>query len=87
MYGYSYFPNPATAGADRLGEYLISALVIFGLVFLFNAYRMKKIRQGGFRTSRPKSPRQKARPGDVRCFRGTAAHHESWDLPGVNMKL
>lgn len=60
MYGYSYFPNPATAGADRLGEYLISALVIFGLVFLFNAYRMKKIRQGGFRTSRPKSPRQKA---------------------------
>ena len=39
---------------------MISALVIFGLVSLFNAYRMKKIRQGDFRTSRPKSPRQKA---------------------------
>ena len=39
---------------------MISALVIFGLVSLFNAYRMKKIRQGRFRTSRPKTPRQKA---------------------------
>lgn len=60
MYGYSYFPNPATAGADKLGEYLISALVVFGLVFLFNAYWMGRFRKGGGRTKRPKTPREKA---------------------------
>ena len=54
---FHFFPR---GGADQLGRYTISALVIFGLVSLFNAYRMKKIRQGNFRTSRPKSPRQKA---------------------------
>lgn len=58
-YWYPYFRNPATAGADQLGKYMISALVAFVLVSLFNAYRMKKIRQGRFRISRPKSPRQK----------------------------
>lgn len=58
-YWYPYFRNPATAGADQLGKYMISALVAFVLVSLFNAYRMKKIRQGRFRTSRPKSPRKK----------------------------
>ena len=59
-YWYPYFRDPATAGADQLGKYMISALVAFVLVSLFNAYWMKKIRQGRFRTSRPKSPRQKA---------------------------
>ena len=60
MYGYSYFPNPATAGADQLGTYLISGLVVFGLVFLFNAYWMKRFQKGGSRTKRPKTPREKA---------------------------
>ena len=54
---FHFFPR---GGADQLGKYMISALVAFVLVSLFNAYRMKKIRQGRFRTSRPKSPRQKA---------------------------
>lgn len=60
MYGYPYFPNPATAGADQLGRFLISALVVFVLVSLFNAHQMKKFRQGGSRTKRPKTPREKA---------------------------
>lgn len=60
MYWYSYFRNPATAGADQLGKFLISALVVFVLVSLFNAHQMKKFRQGGGRTKRPKTPREKA---------------------------
>lgn len=61
MYGYSGFPNPAYAGAEQAGISLVLGLVAFGLLLLFNDYRMKRVQKdGGRRTRRPKTPQEKA---------------------------
>ena len=61
MYGYSGFPNPAYAGAEQAGISLVLGLVAFGLLLLFNDYRMKRFQKdGGRRSRRPKTPREKA---------------------------
>ncbi|MGI5987318.1 MAG: hypothetical protein ACOX7M_04190 [Dysosmobacter sp.] len=60
MYGYSGFPNPAYAGAEQAGISLVLGLVAFGLLLLFNDYRMKRFQKGRGRTRRPKTPREKA---------------------------
>ena len=58
-YWYPYFRNPATAGTDQLGKYMISALVAFVLVSLFNAYRMKKSDRATSVPAGPKAPGRK----------------------------
>lgn len=60
MYGYSGFPNPAYAGAEQAGISLVLGLIAFGLLLLFNDYRMKRVQKGRGRTRRPKTPREKA---------------------------
>ena len=58
---YGVFPSPASAGAEQAGALLVFGLVAFGLLLLFNDYRMKRVQKdGGRRTKRPKTPQEKA---------------------------
>ena len=58
---YGVFPSPASAGAEQAGALLVFGLAAFGLLLLFNDYRMKRVQKdGGRRTKRPKTPRKKA---------------------------
>lgn len=61
MYGYSGFPNPAYASAEKAGVILVFGLAAFGLLLLFNAYQRKRFQKGGGRrTRRPKTLQEKA---------------------------
>ena len=53
---FHFFPR---GGADQLGKYMISALVAFVLVSLFNAYRMKKSDRAASVPAGPKAPGRK----------------------------
>lgn len=58
---YGVFPSPASAGAEQAGALLVFGLAAFGLLLLFNDYRMKRVQKdGGRRTKRPKTPQEKA---------------------------
>lgn len=57
---YGVFPSPASAGAEQAGALLVFGLVAFGLLLLFNDYRIKRVQKGRGRTRRPKTPREKA---------------------------
>lgn len=58
---YGVFPSPASAGAEQAGISLVLGPVDFGLLLLFNDYRMKRFQKDcGRRTRRPKTPREKA---------------------------
>lgn len=60
MFGNLLFPNPASAGAHKVGFLLASAAVVFVLGMLFNAHRMGKFRKKQSGGS-PESLRRKVR--------------------------
>lgn len=58
---YGVFLNPSSASAEKAGVILVFGLAAFGLLLLFNDYRMKRFQKGGGRrTRRPKTPQEKA---------------------------